>query len=569
MSDIISSDTVIVGGGITGLYTCYKLKQLKGVNHTVSLFEATGRFGGRIETVEMGGFLAEYGPMRFEKLAQPLLMDLISELGLETKPFVPYTAANDPDSLFEITFDESGGKRSGSKLTTIELLKLGILRLLNASGGDMNNPNDPRHRAWWATLDEEYYSYVRNKASYNGKYLYEIGFWNALSLVLSHRAVNKIIHYGTFYHLIHFNPNAAEWVIFWLRGLHPDDELVGIKQGTESLVQELVRKLDSRPEPSVSLHLNHRLTALFSQPDGRVLLEFKTDNKTDNITDNKTDNITDNKTDNITDNKTDNITDNKTDNITDNKTDNITDNKTDNITDNKTDNITDNITDNNVVKVLAKHVVLALPRCPLMQLRPQLPEHIGEMVDSVIPIPLVKCFFVNENPWWNEFTPPQTRASSTPAREIHYTFRKDGNCKRGIVMVYCDPPSMRYWTPFVRQQEHLKAELNLDKRLVGGYLQYLRSSPDNTDVRKIEAEAELISCFGIRDWSREPFEAGCHIWKAGIRAEEAIKKLTAFSLPDSPLSNKNIHICGEAYSDFQGFIEGGLRTALQVIKQIT
>jgi cation diffusion facilitator CzcD-associated flavoprotein CzcO len=27
--DIINSDTVIVGGGITGLYTCYKLKQLK------------------------------------------------------------------------------------------------------------------------------------------------------------------------------------------------------------------------------------------------------------------------------------------------------------------------------------------------------------------------------------------------------------------------------------------------------------------------------------------------------------------------------------------------------------
>jgi monoamine oxidase len=509
VSDIISSDTVIVGGGITGLYTCYKLKQLKGVNHTVSLFEATGRFGGRIETVEMGGFLAEYGPMRFEELAQPLLMDLIAELGLETKPFVPYTAANDPDSLFDITFDESGGKRFGSKLTTLELLKLGILRLLNASGGDMNDPNDPQHRVWWTTLDEEYYSYVRNEASYNGKYLYEIGFWNALSLVLSHRAVNKIIHYGTFYHVIHFNPNAAEWVIFWLRGLHPDDELVGIKQGTESLVQELVRKLYSGPEPLVSLHLNHRLTALFSQPDGRVLLEFKTDNKTDNKT------------------------------------------------------------ENNVVKVLAKHVVLALPRCPLMQLRPLLPEHIGERVDSVIPIPLVKCFFVNENPWWNEFTPPQTRASSTPAREIHYAFRKDRNSKRGIVMVYGDPPSMHYWTPFVQQQEHLKAELNLDKRLVEGYLQYLRSNPDNTDVRKIEAEAELISCFGIRDWSREPFEAGCHIWKAGVRTEEAIKELTAFSLQDSPLSNKNIHICGEAYSDFQGFIEGGLRTALQVIKHIT
>ena len=500
MLDIIKSDTVIVGGGITGLYTCYKLKQLRGINHTISMFEGTDRFGGRIETVEMGGFLAEYGPMRFEKMAQPLLMDLITELDMETKHFAPYTAANDSDALFDLTYDESGGKRHGSKLTTLELLKLGILRLLNASGGDMDNPYDPRHQEWWANLEEKYYSYVRNEAAYNGKYLYEMGLWNALSLVLSHRAVSKIIQYGTFYHVIHFNPNAAEWIIFWLRGLHPNDELVGIKQGTESLVRELVCKLDSMSEFSVSLHLNHRLTALFPQSDGRILLEFKTNNTT--------------------------------------------------------------------VKALARNVVLALPRCPLMQLRPLLPGYIGELVDSVIPIPLVKCFFVNENPWWNESTPPQTRASSTPAREIHYAFRKVGSNKRGIVMVYGDPPSMYYWTPFIQKQEHLKAELNLDQRLVEGYLLYLRSNPDNTDVKETKAEAELISCFGIRDWSREPFEAGCHIWKAGVNVEEAIEELTAFSLHDASLSNKNIHICGEAYSDFQGFIEGGLRTALNVIKHI-
>ncbi|NPE30136.1 NAD(P)-binding protein [Methanococcoides sp. SA1] len=500
MVDIINSDTVIVGGGITGLYTCHKLKQLKGVNHTISLFEGTDRFGGRIETVEMGGFLAEYGPMRFEKMAQPLLMDLIAELGMETKYFVPYTAANDSDSLFDLTFDESGGKCHGSKLTTLELLKLGILRLLNASGGDMDDPNDPRHWEWWATLDEEYYSYVRNKADYNGRSLHQIGLWNALSLVLSHRAVSKIIHCGTFYHFIHFNPNAAEWIIFWLRGLHPNDELVGIKQGTESLVHELVSRLDPATEPSVSLNLDHRLTALSPQSDGRVLLEFKTDHTT--------------------------------------------------------------------VKVLASNVVLALPRCPLMQLRPLLPEHIGELVDSVIPLPLVKCFFVNEDPWWDESTPPQTRVSSTPAREIHYTFRKDENGKRGIVMIYSDSPSMHYWTSFVQQQDHLKAELNSDQRLVEGYLQYLRSDPDNKNIKEIEAEAKLISCFGIRDWSREPFEAGCHIWKAGVRVEEAIKELTAFSLYGASVSNKNVHICGEAYSDFQGFIEGGLRTALQVIKHI-
>lgn len=103
-----------------------------------------------------------------------------------------------------------------------------------------------------------------------------------------------------------------------------------------------------------------------------------------------------------------------------------------------------------------------------------------------------------------------------------------------MVMVYGEPPSMYYWTPFVKSREHLNAELNQDRRLVEGYLRFLRSNPDSKDATEIEAEAESISCFGIRDWSKEPFEAGCHIWKPGIHAEEAIKELTAFSMHGSP-----------------------------------
>jgi hypothetical protein len=33
-------------------------------------------------------------------------------------------------------------------------------------------------------------------------------------------------------------------------------------------------------------------------------------------------------------------------------------------------------------------------------------------------------------------------------------------------------------------------------------------------------------------------------------------------------ATKNVHICGEAYSDFQGFIEGALRSARHVVETI-
>ena len=66
MKESLHLDTAVIGGGITGLYTCMELHKHKGPDHRMALFEASDRFGGRIETVEMDGFLAEFGPMRFE-----------------------------------------------------------------------------------------------------------------------------------------------------------------------------------------------------------------------------------------------------------------------------------------------------------------------------------------------------------------------------------------------------------------------------------------------------------------------------------------------------------------------
>lgn len=62
-------DLAVVGGGIAGLYCC--LHAPPGMR--VALFEATDRVGGKIETVDMGGFQAEYGAMRFDPGHQPMV----------------------------------------------------------------------------------------------------------------------------------------------------------------------------------------------------------------------------------------------------------------------------------------------------------------------------------------------------------------------------------------------------------------------------------------------------------------------------------------------------------------
>jgi len=89
-----------------------------------------------------------------------------------------------------------------------------------------------------------------------------------------------------------------------------------------------------------------------------------------------------------------------------------------------------------------------------------------------------------------------------------------------------------------------------------------------------EAASDVVA-YGIRDWSAEPFGGAAHLWKpgfsfvpvseSGVRVEDP---LFAFSLKERAGAPKNVHICGEAFSGNQGFIEGALETAEEVVCQI-
>jgi hypothetical protein len=68
-----------------------------------------------------------------------------------------------------------------------------------------------------------------------------------------------------------------------------------------------------------------------------------------------------------------------------------------------------------------------------------------------------------------------------------------------------------------------------------------------------------IVSYGIRHWGAEFYGAACHLWKTRIKSWAVQGKVTAFSLERK--GPANVHICGEAFSDYQDFIEGALRTA--------
>ena len=75
----------------------------------------------------------------------------------------------------------------------------------------------------------------------------------------------------------------------------------------------------------------------------------------------------------------------------------------------------------------------------------------------------------------------------------------------------------------------------------------------------MKIDPTAILAYGIRDWGRWPYGGAGHLWRPGFEPWNVSAKLEAFSLTGH--APANTHICGEAFSDFQGFMEGALRSA--------
>lgn len=76
-------DTVIIGGGLSGIYSAYLLSQ---THRSFVILEARSRLGGRILSTEHQGFYSDLGPSWYWPTIQPRMVHLIQTLDLTGYP---------------------------------------------------------------------------------------------------------------------------------------------------------------------------------------------------------------------------------------------------------------------------------------------------------------------------------------------------------------------------------------------------------------------------------------------------------------------------------------------------
>jgi monoamine oxidase len=543
-------DYAIAGGGVSGLYTAWRLlldARDRGVAPpSIAIFESADRTGGRLLTWlpagPDGGLRAELGGMRFMP-QQELVWNLIGHLGFGdavTKFWVGgpnlrlmlrglSMPLDTPDPTVRYDLPASERARAG------DLIMDAITNVLQApenwpvleellpenrdAGGNITNM--PATREDWDR--------IKARLSWRGDPLWNVGFWNLLSDVLTPETYQYIT--DTFgYYSLSGNWNAAEAMQFISLDFTISDYYQP-DQGYSTLPNRL---RDQAEAAGCVVNLNTRLASFEETDGGRTRLQLARYDGDDAPCERYT--------------------------------------------------------------VEADHLVLAMPRRSLELLAPsgdfdlQCDRRLQRLVTSVRPQPAFKFYIFYDERWWERLGITHGRSvCDLPIRQTYYfapqPWRGGGRLPEfGLLMAsYDDARAVDFWRGLLPPEDEAvsgRADVrDALAKMVAPYLsgtaaanEFVVEPPPHLhkaspamlahartqlallhDIPESEIPDPVVGAYG--DWGRDPFGGGWNFWNPRVDVHDV---MTAVKTPLGP--DRRVYIVGDSYSGAQGWVEGALTT---------
>lgn len=237
-------DTVVVGGGFSGMVAAYELNK-KGVD--VNVYEARNRLGGKVKSITKKGIVLEEGGL-FINSDHEYYHSYLKELNLETidkttpqYPGYKVTKTYVKDrKIFSLTefyeyFKPIADFIVSKPFTTEELDKLTCYDLVHKAPGVSKK------------LKQEFLNYA--------------------DLLISAEYGENLedINANIFYDLMSWDKDKKHFIVDGQLG----DERYRVKGGNDSVVKAFAKTL-----PTENIHLNHRLRSVYHRDNGRYKLKF-------------------------------------------------------------------------------------------------------------------------------------------------------------------------------------------------------------------------------------------------------------------------------------------------------
>lgn len=528
-------DIAIVGAGISGLYCAWHLKRAK-PDKKIVVFEGSERVGGRLLSVTPPGIpnmVAELGGMRILPAVQPKIKRLIVRLNeelpteeqIELFDFPVDKSQNiaylrgvhlrlsdfieNPDKVpYHLSFLERNKKPGDIILEAIEQIVPGITA---------------------PCLDEFERRLKVRKAKFGKEDLFKQGFWNVLLRVLSCEAYMLGVDAGGYSSTL-TNWNAADAIPWYLSDFGVDPEYKGFKKGFQQVPKSLRTLFEGN---NGSVRTENRLKRFDWVGDAfKMKVEKREIGGNPQFRDED---------------------------------------------------------------ITADSLILAMPRRSLDLLAPESPplQQIKEFIESVTPRPLFKLFTTYSNPWWRsagytgadgKLIPVEAGRSVTdlPVRQTYYWPRSDGSPSPSgpsmLMASYDDGTNVGFWDSLRPRRRQIcragieVAEIENAFQGISGFSnpewsQYQASSSMVHEVARqlggihgLSYTPEVLEA-AFRDWGDDPFGGGWNSWNIGVESWKVKEKMI------KPIDDRPLYICGEAYSDAQGWVEGALQTADMVLER--
>jgi monoamine oxidase len=548
-------DVAIVGGGVSGIYSGWRLLTAKPGGSTktprkVVVFEGSDRIGGRLLSARPPGYTprttCEIGGMRYVS-SQTLVKNLVENvLKLPRYEQVVYN----PDTIVYLR---------GQRLRFSQVQNAAALPYrLDWAEAQFVSGNDPAGLIGWAIgkilpgvnqfTGDALARYLR-EAHIDGTPLYEHGFWNLLARTLSPEAYS-IARTMIGYDCLGSNANAVD-LISEIYDFTPDVKYYLLNDGYEAVPWTLQQQFEAaggRVESNAWL-AGFTETTLADGSTG-VALHFRDGRPS--------------------------------------------------------------LTARAIILAMPRRSIELLDReGPVLD--PARAPQVVHLLNSVRPIPLYKLFLAYEYPWWNAVatkpdSPLQGRSlADTPARQVYYwpvdPGAKPPTTGPALLMAYNDADNVDFWEGL--SGAPCEKGLHATSSAAAGHFRKVRprvrmfeppaargaraaAAAANGDapcdrLRKnwddhraphqmvMEMHRQIAQMHDVQDapapvdaaymdWSIDPFGGGVHFWNRGYKSWEVLEQMT------KPVDDFPCYICGEAYSTNQTWVEGALQTAELVLK---
>ena len=550
-------DVAIVGGGVSGIYTGYRLltgeltqspilggRAAKNGGLRVAVFEGSQRIGGRLLSAQPPGMphvSCEMGGMRYVS-SQSLISSLVeNDLKLARHEQI----VDDPGNIAYFR---------GKRLRAAQLQDAGALpyNLDDDERAWLNQKNTASTLMGWGigkllpqtrTLQGAALRAYLQTAAIDGTPLYQHGFWNLLARGMSHEAY-CLARDTVGYDCLGANANALDLIMEYF-DFTPDVKYYLLDAGYEAVPWTLEKRFDDAGGEVVrGAWLDGFEAVTLADGTRGSRLHFHDGSTVD-----------------------------------------------------------------------AHALVLAMPRRSLELLRregpvlgPQAPARVDWLINSVEAFPFDKLFMVYARPWWESAGVKQGRSlTDTPIRQCYYWAVEgkqagaDPANTNAAIMAYNDVTNAEFWgglrgvplgphdalalahgarhkgPPRARSDAFARKTV----RHAGGEVapgelaRRLRKNwDDHRAPRQMVAEMhrQLMRLHDLpnapdpvdaafMDWTDDPFGGGVHLWNPGYKSWEVCDEMT------QPVADFPCYICGEAYSTTQTWVEGALETAEHVLQR--